>query len=178
MVFIEEVNEAHTVLGNGARFVGKLNFEGIVKIDGFFEGEVFSTGTLIVGENGHIVGNIESESVSILGKVEGDVKANDLVEIKAEGYLKGTIQTKDLIVERGAHFDGQCIMKVEEQEQPKTEPQPVAEKPEKPSFGISTSMSGLSVEPAEPTKSDVVQMGVDTVDVEIPASTDPLASEN
>ncbi len=102
--------DAHTILGREARFNGKLTFEGAVRIDGKFEGEIFTEDLLLVGSGAEVKAKLMVGSVVINGTVEGDIVAKASVEIKAPGRLKGNITTPSLVIERGVTFDGACEM--------------------------------------------------------------------
>ena len=102
--------DAHTILGPEARFSGKLTFEGAVRIDGHFEGEVHTNDVLLVGPTAEIHAEIRVGSIIIHGFVQGNIEARDYVEIKAPGRLNGNVVTQDLIIERGVKFDGTCRM--------------------------------------------------------------------
>jgi cytoskeletal protein CcmA (bactofilin family) len=102
--------EITTLLGRGAAFDGRLRFEGTVRIDGRFKGEVSSGDTLVVGEGAHVEAKIEVGEIIIRGTVVGDIKATRLIEIQASGRVKGDLNTPTLQVEKGAIFDGRSIM--------------------------------------------------------------------
>ena len=102
--------DAHTILGREARFNGKLTFEGAVRIDGRFEGEIFTDDLLLVGPGAEVKAKLTVGSVVINGTVEGDIVAKSSVEIKAPGRLKGNITTPALVIEKGVIFDGHCQM--------------------------------------------------------------------
>ena len=106
--FGEPVKEA---IGAGTVIEGKLSFDSPVKIDGTLKGDVTSTSTLIVGEQGSIEAKIEVGSLVVLGYVTGDVFADDLVEIKAGGTIEGDITTRRIIIEDGGMFHGYCNKK-------------------------------------------------------------------
>ena len=57
----------HALLGAGTRYEGKLFFEGRARIDGEFEGEVFSDGLLVVGEEAQIRGAIRVHTLIVRG---------------------------------------------------------------------------------------------------------------
>ncbi len=105
--------DAHTILGREARFSGKLTFEGAVRIDGNFEGEIFTDDLLLVGPGAEVHAQINVGSIIINGSVEGDVNAKASVEIKAPGRLRGNVTTPTLIIEKGVVFDGTCRMSEE-----------------------------------------------------------------
>lgn len=102
--------DAHTILGREARFSGKLVFEGAVRIDGKFEGEIITDDLLLVGPGAEVRATLRVGTIVINGYVEGDVIAKDAVEIRAPGRLRGNIVTPNLIIEKGVTFDGTCRM--------------------------------------------------------------------
>jgi len=102
--------DAHTILGKEARFSGKLSFEGAVRIDGIFEGEILTKDLLLVGPSAEIRAELRVGTVIIHGYVEGDVHAQTAVEIKAPGRLRGNVVTPALMIEKGVKFDGTCRM--------------------------------------------------------------------
>jgi cytoskeletal protein CcmA (bactofilin family) len=103
--------EIVTILGKGSAFDGKLTFEGTVRIDGEFSGEIHSQGTLIVGETARVLAQIDAATVVIEGHVEGDIRATELVELRGTAKTSGTIHSPSLEIQRGAVFDGQCVMR-------------------------------------------------------------------
>jgi len=100
-----------TLLGAGTRYQGKLFFEGRARIDGEFEGEVFSEGLLVVGEEASIKGAIRVHTLIVRGgKIDGDIHATELVELHAPAQVRGDIRTKALFMDKGVLFDGSCVM--------------------------------------------------------------------
>lgn len=98
------------VLGKGSEFEGKLTFEGAVQIDGKFTGEVFSKGTLIIGENARVKAEISVANVVVRGDMTGNIKAQNCVELHAPGRLVGNLVTPALYVQKGVIFEGNTIM--------------------------------------------------------------------
>jgi cytoskeletal protein CcmA (bactofilin family) len=103
-------SEVNALLGRGSEFEGKLMFEGTVRIDGKFAGEVFSDDTLIVGEGARVKAEITVAHVIIYGDVVGNINASDSIELHAPARLKGNIIAPSLVVEQGVIFDGNCQM--------------------------------------------------------------------
>lgn len=103
--------EIITILAMGSAFDGKLTFEGTVRIDGEFSGEIQTEGTLIVGETAKVVAQIDASTVVIEGHVQGDIRATELVELRGTAQTAGTIHCPSLEIHRGAVFDGQCVMR-------------------------------------------------------------------
>lgn len=102
--------ELNALLGRGSTFEGKLVFEGTVRIDGRFKGEIHSEGKLIVGENGDIDGEIWVESAVISGKVSGNITGKSKIELQPPARMQGNITAPALVIQEGAIFDGNCSM--------------------------------------------------------------------
>ncbi len=103
--------EMHTFLGKESTFEGKLVFnDGSVRIDGHLKGEVKTSSKLVVGESAKVEAKIEVGSIIIRGEVIGDITAKDSVGIEKPGRVRGTINTPELMIERGVVFDGTCNM--------------------------------------------------------------------
>ncbi len=115
-------NENFTFLGKGVDFKGVVNFDGTIRIDGRLEGEIHTTGTLIVGEYAVIKGIISAGILMTSGKINGTVTATNKIQILKPGVLIGDIRTPAISIEDGAHFHGMCDMGahkwVEEQQAP------------------------------------------------------------
>ena len=103
-------NENFTFLGKGVDFQGVVNFDGTIRIDGRLEGEIHTTGTLIVGEHAVIKGIISSGILMTSGKINGTVTATEKIQILSPGVLIGDIHTPAILIEEGAHFHGLCDM--------------------------------------------------------------------
>jgi cytoskeletal protein CcmA (bactofilin family) len=99
-----------TFLAKGADFKGILNFDGTIRIDGRVEGEVHTTGTLIIGEQAVIKGILSAGTLMTSGKINGTVTATDKIQILKPGILIGDIRTPGISIEDGAHFHGMCDM--------------------------------------------------------------------
>ncbi|MEE9384782.1 MAG: polymer-forming cytoskeletal protein [Nannocystaceae bacterium] len=102
--------EITTVLGKGSSFDGKLTFEGAVRIDGNFSGEIQTDGTLIVGESAEIKAQIKATVVVVQGRVQGDVHATESLEIHQPAHVSGNLETPSLVIQKGAQFEGNCKM--------------------------------------------------------------------
>jgi cytoskeletal protein CcmA (bactofilin family) len=97
-------------LGKDTDFEGKLSFSGTVRIDGLFKGEIFTEGTLIVGETAVIQSDIHASRIIIQGEVRGNIFASNRIEMLALGKVFGNIQAPDITMDEGALFKGNCHM--------------------------------------------------------------------
>ena len=98
------------LLGKGTSFEGKLYFEGTVRIDGEFSGEVSTEGLLIIGDEAIVHAQITAETIIIRGEHHGNISASKAIEIRGKGKLYGDIKTPSLIVDAGVIFEGNSIM--------------------------------------------------------------------
>ncbi len=97
-------------IGEDTVFKGALNFEGTVRIDGKFEGQVNTNDTLIIGETGDIVADIEAGTVICKGKMKGTIIAAQKVEMHTSSRITGNVKTPALNIELGAVLVGNCDM--------------------------------------------------------------------
>ena len=102
--------EVHTLLGKGSEFEGKLTFEGQVRIDGRFNGQIITKDVLVVGEGARVQAEINAGTVIINGTVEGNVRATQLIELHAPARVKGNIEAPALTMDRGVIFEGTSKM--------------------------------------------------------------------
>jgi cytoskeletal protein CcmA (bactofilin family) len=104
-------DEINAFLGKDTEFEGKLSFKGAVRIDGHFTGEIFTEGTLIVGELAVIESNIHVSHIIISGEIRGNIIADNRIEIHAPGKVFGNIQAPTVVIEEGVIFEGNCRMR-------------------------------------------------------------------
>jgi cytoskeletal protein CcmA (bactofilin family) len=97
-------------MGEDTVFNGSLTFEGTVRIDGKFEGQVNTDDTLIIGETGHIMAEISAGTVICMGRVEGTIRASKKVEIHSNSRVVGNVKSPALYIELGGILDGSCDM--------------------------------------------------------------------
>ncbi len=109
--FRKTKNDAVTgFLGSQTEFTGKLAFSGVVHLDGSFQGEIVSRGTLVVGSESVVEAQIHSNILKIAGEVRGDLTATEKIELYPPAKVYGNIRTPSLIVEEGVIFEGTCSM--------------------------------------------------------------------
>ncbi len=103
-------DEINAFMGMGTSYHGKLEFKGTVRIDGEFEGEIESEGTLIVGNEARVKGSINVGQLVLSGTLEGELKAQSKVVLYKQANLYGKIITPVLLVEEGAVVKGEIDM--------------------------------------------------------------------
>jgi len=94
------------ILSNDVHIKGTVRFANDLLVDGRIEGEITSDGSLTVAENSHIKAEIKTKSVTVYGKVHGNIIATDRIEIKNSAEVVGDIKGAVLSIEPGAIFVG------------------------------------------------------------------------
>ena len=119
--------EITALLGRGTSFEGKLHFEGRVRIDGIFKGEIKSDDTLVIGDGAEVHAEIDVATVIVRGGVvHGNVRAKTAIEVHAPGKLVGNIQSPSVFIDRGVEFQGSCRMDAIEEKRPQAKEKAVA----------------------------------------------------
>src|SRR3954453_2934535 len=88
--------DMHTLLGTGSEFEGKLTFEGQVRIDGKFSGQIMTKDTLVIGDGAKVNAEILAGTVIINGVVEGNVRATQHIELHQPARIKGNLEAPSL----------------------------------------------------------------------------------
>ena len=103
-------SDLNALLGRGSEFEGKLTFEGTVRIDGKFTGNINTGDVLVVGEGAKISAEINCGTVIIHGEVNGNIRAKTSIELHHPAKVRGNIETPSLMIEKGVVFEGQAKM--------------------------------------------------------------------
>jgi cytoskeletal protein CcmA (bactofilin family) len=109
---IPSSSEVTAILGTGTTFSGRLIFEGVVRIDGEFQGDIFSRDMLIIGPDARVHAQIDADTVVIAGFVEGEIRALTRVEVQSSGTVRGLVKCPagGLMIENGAAFEANTQM--------------------------------------------------------------------
>jgi cytoskeletal protein CcmA (bactofilin family) len=97
---------ARNLLSSDVEIKGSIKFQADLTIDGKVEGEIASPGNLTIGENAEIRGEIKTKSVTVHGKVFGNITVDERCELKGRSVLQGDLKAARLVIEEGATFVG------------------------------------------------------------------------
>src|SRR5207302_9122761 len=100
-------NDSKNVLNSDVELKGTLKFSGELVFDGKIEGDINSDGSLHLGDNAVVKGNISVNAVVLRGKINGNVTAREKIDIKTKTELFGDIRAPKLVMEEGVTFVGQ-----------------------------------------------------------------------
>ncbi len=101
-----DITNQKNILAADVEIKGSIKFQNELVIDGKVEGEINSAGILTVGENAEIRGEIKTKSVTVLGKVHGNITVDERCELKSRAVLQGDLKAARLVIEEGATFVG------------------------------------------------------------------------
>src|SRR6516162_6043940 len=99
-------NNSKNVLNSDVELKGTLKFSGELTFDGKLEGDIHSEGSLSLGDNAVVKGNINVSNVTMRGKINGNVTAKEKIDIKSKTELFGDIRAPKLVIEEGVTFVG------------------------------------------------------------------------
>jgi len=99
-----------TLISSGTSLKGNLSSNSDLRIDGTVIGNIHSSAKVVIGANGVVEGDIIGTQADIVGKVSGNVRAKDLLQLRGECLVTGNLYTGKLQVEPTATFNGQCHM--------------------------------------------------------------------
>jgi cytoskeletal protein CcmA (bactofilin family) len=99
-----------TLIGAGTTLKGDISSNSDLRIDGTIIGNIQSTAKVVIGANGVVEGDITGAQADIVGKVSGNIRAKELLQLKGECEVTGNLYAGKLQVEPTAKFNGQCHM--------------------------------------------------------------------
>ena len=108
---MKKIEKTSTYLGKDTEFEGNLKIHGSIRIDGRFKGKIFGEGTLVVGEGARIESDIHVSQILNSGEIQGNVIADERIEVHAPGKVLGNIQAPCIVIKAGAIIEGNCRMR-------------------------------------------------------------------
>jgi len=100
----------NTLIGNGTVITGDITSKFDIRIDGTFKGNISGDSKVIVGQDGNVEGDIACAQADILGKIKGNIKVKDLLNLRGKAVITGDIFAVKLQIEPTVIFNGQCHM--------------------------------------------------------------------
>ncbi|MFC1626490.1 polymer-forming cytoskeletal protein [Pseudomonadota bacterium] len=99
-----------TLIGVHSSFTGELSFEGAVRIDGRFEGNVRSAkgGTLIISKGAEVSGEVNVPNLILHGLVKGNVHSCNSLKIGETGCIIGDVEYRVITLAEGGAVNGRC----------------------------------------------------------------------
>ncbi len=106
-----EGTSSQNIISQGTKIVGDFNSEGDFRVDGIIEGNIKTTGKVVVGKAGFIKGTLQGTDAYFEGKFSGKLSLSGTLTLKTAAHIEGEVVVGKLAVEPGATFNVTCIMK-------------------------------------------------------------------
>ena len=106
----DQPHEVSAFVGEGVEFKGVISYQGTVRIDGQLEGEIYTQGTLIIGQGAVIDAKVEAGTIVCQGHIVGDIIASEKIQLLKPAVLNGSVRTPSISMEEGVLFNGTCKM--------------------------------------------------------------------
>ena len=103
-------NASQNRIGQATEIEGNITSKGGFRIDGLLKGSLKTTGKVVIGKEGKILGTLVCSNADIEGFFEGDMTVENLLSLKATAVVNGEVVTGKLMVEPGTEFNGSCTM--------------------------------------------------------------------
>ena len=103
-----------TLIGAGTFIRGDLSVKGLVRFDGDIDGNLETSGNIIIGDQARIRGSVTANSAIINGIVLGDIVAPEGVKLFATSIIIGDIISKKIYLEENVFLQGKCVVLKEE----------------------------------------------------------------
>ena len=100
----------NSLIGEGSEFRGEFKVKDLIRIDGYFKGNITTEGKVLVGRSGVVETDIRAGVVVVGGEVKGSIFADKRVTLLSTCRLYGDVVTRSLVVEEGVVFEGRCTI--------------------------------------------------------------------
>lgn len=97
-----------TLIGRGTSAEGRLECAAGLRIEGEFSGEIVCRGDVVIGQSGVVRSKVEARSVTVAGKLFGDVKASGRFTLAASGEMHGCVSAGTFVIEGGGLLNADC----------------------------------------------------------------------
>ena len=118
------------VIESSTKIVGDIVSKADFRIDGVVEGNITTTGKVVVGKSGKILGKLNCSNADVSGSISGHIQISETLSLMSESYIQGDITTAKLSVEEGAQVDATIVMKTGKQLKAVESESPNDKKPE------------------------------------------------
>ena len=112
-MFSKDTKKLESLIGVNTNFQGELNVIGTLRVDGRVDGKL-NAECVILSETAVVKGEVAAKKIIVGGKIEGNLRAQEIVEIKCKGKVFGDILANKFSVAEGGEFNGKIEMKTDE----------------------------------------------------------------
>lgn len=99
-----------SVIGPGMEIVGDIKSDGTVRVEGRVEGSIKAAKSVVIGRDGSVDGDVETQDVVVAGKVAGTISAESRVELQESCRVEGDIRSRRIKLDEGGRVEGRLHM--------------------------------------------------------------------
>ncbi|MBU2416254.1 MAG: polymer-forming cytoskeletal protein [Patescibacteria group bacterium] len=110
----ENFEKADTIIGQAIKVKGNFNGHGNVIVEGIIEGNLKTSGSVVINDKAKIFANVDAKSAKIGGEINGNVKITNHLQIMSSAKIVGDIECSSISIEQGAIINGKCVMASEQ----------------------------------------------------------------
>ncbi|MFE3872301.1 polymer-forming cytoskeletal protein [Flavobacterium sp. ZS1P70] len=95
----------------GTTIKGDIISQADFRLDGELIGNFQSSGKIVIGPVGSVIGDIICKNADIEGRFDGKIQVEEILNVKSKSSIHGEVVCGKLAVEPGADFSASCTMK-------------------------------------------------------------------
>jgi cytoskeletal protein CcmA (bactofilin family) len=99
-----------SIIAAGTTVRGDCETDGTLRVEGTVEGMIKAGKAVVVGKDGVVIGDIETQDAVIGGKVTGTVVAESRLELQATCVIDGEIRARRVKLDEGGRVNGTVAM--------------------------------------------------------------------
>ena len=99
------------IIEKSTKIVGEITSKADFRIDGSVEGKIVTSGKVVIGEEGSVIGRIDCSNSDIAGSIDGIIDVSGILSLNSTSKVKGEVLVGKLAVESGANVDANISMK-------------------------------------------------------------------
>ena len=116
----EKNSSSSLLIGEGVTITGTIKADNEVNIQGAIDGDI-DCNSVTINQSGNVKGKVQTETMAVEGKVEGEININSLLHIKSQGSVSGKVFYGDIQIDEGGKLLGEINFKeqIEKEEESK-----------------------------------------------------------
>lgn len=110
----DDQHESMSVIDRFSSFDGTYQSTRDVRIEGKVKGAIECQGTVHIAQGANVSARVEADNISVAGDLDGDINCRGRLQILPSGKVRGKINTVTLVINEGAHYEGELEMATED----------------------------------------------------------------
>ena len=99
-------SESSLMIGEGVIITGTIKANSKVTIQGTVDGDI-ECNSITISKSGNVKGKIKTDTITVEGKAEGEINAEDVLNIKSQGHVSGKVFYGEIQIEEGGKISGE-----------------------------------------------------------------------